>query len=446
MSGPVTLQRRLANLRANLADADPSAAEAPERARRRTWERASAIAACLGADLESGAGGSLVVRRTPPRRIPVDREALAGLPGGPPPGVPLVCLDTETTGLATAAGTLAFLVGLGWWVGDDFHQAQLLVPDHPDEPAMLDALAGHVPPNAWLVTYNGRGFDWPLIVARFRLALRAAPEPAGHLDLLPLARRIFRHRLPDARLRSVEEGVLGIRREGDVGGWEIPGRYLDVLRGGPPELLVDIVRHNDQDVRSLARLVALLGGGLARRSAWPGLDRGDLAGLGRAFRIAGRLSEALDAIEAALAAPDPPVHRVREAAASAPWWQGEVDVPRRARSPAGPAHVPAAAPWNEERLLIEQAHLLRRLGCWEEAAATWAAVGAGPGRIGVLAWIEVAKLREHRLADIEGALTATDRARRALIRRRQLGWPEPAIEAALAARLERLARRRLRIA
>ena len=55
--------------------------------------------------------------RRRPGRSPLDRVRLATLPGQPPPDAPLVCLDTETTGLATAAGTVAFLVGLGWWVG-----------------------------------------------------------------------------------------------------------------------------------------------------------------------------------------------------------------------------------------------------------------------------------------------------------------------------------------
>ena len=91
--------------------------------------------------------------------------------------MPLVCLDTETTGLATAAGTVAFLVGLGWWEGDRFRQVQLLLPDHPAEPALLAGSPRHIPPDAWLVTYNGRGFDWPLLVARYRMARRAAPPP-----------------------------------------------------------------------------------------------------------------------------------------------------------------------------------------------------------------------------------------------------------------------------
>ena len=82
-------------------------------------------------------------------RRPAGRPRGAGtLPGQPPPDAPLVCLDTETTGLATAAGTLAFLVGLGWWEGDRFRQVQLLLPDHADEPALLAELAAHIPPTA----------------------------------------------------------------------------------------------------------------------------------------------------------------------------------------------------------------------------------------------------------------------------------------------------------
>ena len=170
--------------------------------------------------------------------------------------MPLVCLDTETTGLATAAGTVAWLIGLGWWEpGDRFRQVQLLLPDHAEERALLTALAATIAPNAWLVTYNGRGFDWPLLVARYRLARRAAPGHDGHLDLLPIVRRLFRHRMANARLRTAEADLLGLHRVGDIEGWEIPGRYLQFLRGGPAELLVEVVRHNDQDVRSLARLL-----------------------------------------------------------------------------------------------------------------------------------------------------------------------------------------------
>jgi uncharacterized protein YprB with RNaseH-like and TPR domain len=88
---------------------------------------------------------------------------------------------------------------------------------------LLTALAGYIPLDGWLVTYNGRGFDWPLLVTRYRMARRAAPIHGGHLDLLPVVRRLFRHRLEDARLRTVESGLLGMVRHGDIDGSEIPG-------------------------------------------------------------------------------------------------------------------------------------------------------------------------------------------------------------------------------
>ena len=41
---------------------------------------------------------------------------------------------------------MAFLVGLGWWEGDRFRQAQLVLPDQPNERAMLNLIEAHIPP------------------------------------------------------------------------------------------------------------------------------------------------------------------------------------------------------------------------------------------------------------------------------------------------------------
>jgi hypothetical protein len=409
-----------------------------------------------------GAGGLVVRCTTVPREIPLDRTSLAALPGQPPPDVPLVCLDTETTGLATATGTVAFLIGLGWWEGPAFHQVQLLLPDHADEPALLSALAGYIPLDGWLVTYNGRGFDWPLLVTRYRMARRAAPVHGGHLDLLPVVRRLFRHRLDDARLRTVETGLLGMVRHGDIDGSEIPGRYLGFLRGGPAEPLAAVVRHNDQDVRSLARLLVLLATGYGTADARRTAPVGDLGGLARAYARAGRLSEALECYdvaydpdrEAPVLAPRPLVVRsigprsVPEPAGEVPWWSPRVPAdfggaPRPAVLAAGPSVRSAAfaTPWTTDRIAVERAHLLRRLGRWEEAAEAWASLAAGPGRTAIVAAIELAKLREHRLRDPLGALRATGDGLALAERRQQLGRPEPRLEADLRARARRLRRR-----
>ncbi len=204
------LDRRLARYRA--ATRGTAVAQAAVRASPGAIELASRLAEALDAEVVRTPEGVVVRAEPASRQLAVDRERLAALPGQPPPDVPLVCLDTETTGLATAAGTVAFLIGLGWWERDRFRQVQLLLPEHAEERALLTALAAAIPADAWLVTYNGRGFDWPLLVARYRLAGRSAPPHAGHLDLLPVVRRLFRHRMANARLRTAEAELLGLHR------------------------------------------------------------------------------------------------------------------------------------------------------------------------------------------------------------------------------------------
>jgi hypothetical protein len=445
-----TLASRLARYRAaTRGDGRDPAALPPQ-------DLAGRLAEAVEGEIVRTPEGTYVRRERPSRPLPVDRHALATLPGQPPPDVPLVCLDTETTGLATAAGTAAFLVGLGWWEGDAYRQVQLLLPDHGEERAMLAALEAAIPPDAWLVTYNGRGFDWPLLVTRFRLARRAPPAHGGHLDLLPIVRRLFRHRLPDARLRTAEAQLLGLHRVGDVEGWEIPGHYLAFLRGGPVEPLVDVVRHNDQDVRSLGWLLAHLEGRLGdprRRAEAP---PGDLAGLARAFARERRLGEALDCLDAAIdradetpVAPPAPVTRdprsVRERRLpeDEPWWSPRrpADFGGRSRAAAlgsGPPVAPVDRPWTTERIAIDRAHVLRRLGRFDDALTAWQSLSFGRGRIQVVAAIESAKLLEHRLRDPLGAMAAVERGEALADRRRAMGMPEPALEADLRRRRKRL--------
>lgn len=431
----VTLDRRLANYRAAVRpDPAPTALD-----RRRTTAQALLLAEAIGGEVVGDALDAVVRCEPLTVVLPLDREALARLPGQPPPDAPLVCLDTETTGLATAAGTMAFLVGLGWWEGDRFRQAQLILPDQPNEPAMLALIEAHIPRSAWLVTYNGRGFDWPLLVTRYRMARRDPPVHAGHLDLLPFVRRVFRHRMVDARLRSVETELLGVERHEDVEGWQIPGRYLDFLRLGLVEPLIEVVRHNREDVRSLARLLADIEARFCGAGSLAGADPGDLAGLARAFSRERRLDDALACLDAAVS---------RGRRASPPddetWWLPKQPVDYGGRQPRAVAALGAArvdSPWTEDRILVERARLLRRLGRFAEAVAVWEAIGAGAGPLSAGAWIEVAKLREHRLRDLPGAFAAAERARAVVERRRRIGRFDPALDRALAGRLVRLGRR-----
>lgn len=421
MSDTALLQRRLAALRIARATVptEPLAARAGLAASSRAGGTASAerLAAAVGGELLQGPAGHVVRVEPMTIALPLVRPRLASLPGQPPADARLLCLDTETTGLGTAAGTMAFLVGLGWWEGDRFRQVQLLCPDHGDEPALLAALDATIPPDAWLVTYNGRGFDWPLLVTRYRLARRSAPPHAGSFDLLPHVRRLFRHRLGDARLSTVERDLLGVRRDGDVGGWEIPERYLSFVRGGSAAPLAPVVSHNAEDVRSLGRLLVHLDQRYADPDRRPLAPSGDLVALARGYTRERRHDAALACLDEADAGWRPP------ARGSDAWPYG--------------AAFPSVTV-SRDRIRAERARTLRRLGRHADAAAAWEAIAAAGGAGAAHAWVEVAKLREHALGDHAGALVATAAAERASERSRSLGMADPALGPALAHRRRRL--------
>jgi uncharacterized protein YprB with RNaseH-like and TPR domain len=444
MTDATLLARRLERHRAWQRHASSLRQDDRWRETRRATYLATRIADAIDGEVVATGLGTYVRRDGAGLAMPIDRAGLAFLPGQPAADTPLLFLDTETTGLGTATGTHVFLIGLAHWEDGRLEPVQLLLPDQSEERAFLGALADLVPADGWLVTYNGRGFDWPLLVTRFRMGRRSPPEHAGHLDLLPVVRRLFRHRIADARLATVESELLSVHRGSDVGGWEIPGRYLSFLRDGSPHHLVDVVRHNAIDVVSLARLLGHVASRLGDRDRWRDADVGDLAGLSRLFRRDGRDRDALACLDAALdAAARRPAGRRTDA--TEPWWSPGARADFGGPAWTAPAPWPTGAAfgtgWSETRILVERARLLRRVGRIDDALAAWDAVVAGGGPAAAAALVEVAKLYEHVRRDYRCALDAALRGRSILDRCRATGRPSPHLERNLAHRIGRLRRR-----
>jgi uncharacterized protein len=168
-------------------------------------------------------------------------------------------LDTETTGLAGGTGTFPFLVGLGWFHAGAFVTCQLFARDFSEEGAMLRYLSELASGKQFLVTFNGRAYDLNLLAARFILnRCRDTLSAMPHIDLLHPCRRMLGHRLENARLSTIETHVLGVERDGDVPGFEIPQRYFDWLKMRDGRLLEDVFRHNRLDIVSMASLLKYL--------------------------------------------------------------------------------------------------------------------------------------------------------------------------------------------
>lgn len=166
-------------------------------------------------------------------------------------------LDTETSGVSGGTGTYAFLIGVARFIDNKFVLKQFFMRDPAEEPAMLEALIHFLAPCEGLVTFNGKSFDAPLLVTRYSLHKIPVPfKGYAHIDLLPLARRLWRDRLPSRALKYLEEHVLGFTRSSDeVPGYEIPWLYFDYLRTGDARPLAGVFYHNAMDVVAMAALL-----------------------------------------------------------------------------------------------------------------------------------------------------------------------------------------------
>jgi uncharacterized protein len=167
----------------------------------------------------------------------------------------MVFLDTETTGIQGGTGIVPFLVGLGYFQNDDFHVAQYFIRDFDEEPSMLLALADLLQRFKLVITYNGSTFDVPLLETRFTLARLNSPfADMTHLDLLPGARRLWRNGHGSCRLAALENKIAMFFRGSDIPGGMIPRAYFEFLHGRGASVMKSVLKHNGDDILSLAAL------------------------------------------------------------------------------------------------------------------------------------------------------------------------------------------------
>ena len=275
-------------------------------------------------------------------------------------------LDTETTGLSHGAGTVAFLVGVGFFDEAGFTVRQYLMRDYDEEMFLLSHVAEDIQKSAMLCTFNGATFDLPLLENRFIMnRMRESYCPRPHVDLLPTSRRVWKLRLKKCNLTSLEEAVLGMQRVDDLPGALVPERYFSFLKTKDFSLLTDILDHNAQDIISLAHILDRL----MRLHDMPLLAKEpeDVFSLGRVLERRGKHEGARMCYRAA--------------------DQGSVSVLARGR----------------------MAESYRREGDYEAAAQVYARmVGDRQGGVGPM--IALAKILEHKKRDIPAAIEYTRKA------------------------------------
>lgn len=306
-------------------------------------------------------------------------------------------IDTETTGLSGGAGTVAFLVGIGYAQGDAFVVEQYMLRDYADEPDLIDRLSRRMDAFDCVCTFNGRRFDMPLLEARFTMCrMRDRWRDLEDLDLLYPARRVWKLRIGSCRLSRIEEIIFGAPREDDLPGSEVPARFFQFLKCGDETLLDDIVDHNRQDIATLATLLIRL----CEINDRPDLltDPRDQFSMGKALERQGELKYARE------------MYRI-----------SAIPRPSGTIADLGAGRVPGMANW---RLY----HIHRRSQDWDGARAVLEQMlnrRQMPGAV----CVELSKLYEHRLRDYRLAL---EYARKALV------YPDAEPRERLDRRIERI--------
>lgn len=164
-----------------------------------------------------------------------------------------VCfLDLETTGLSSSP---VFLVGVLLYREGEMLCRQLLARTYAEEVSIVGGFAAIAAETDMYVTFNGKTFDVPYLRARAAATGNRLPEVGQHLDLLHVARRRYRGRLPDCKLQTLERHVCGRLRGADVPGSEIPAVYHEFVRTKDATVVAQVLRHNFFDLVTLADLM-----------------------------------------------------------------------------------------------------------------------------------------------------------------------------------------------
>jgi len=167
----------------------------------------------------------------------------------------LVFLDLETCGLWNAP---LFLVGTLVWREGALCVRQFFARGYDEEAALLALWEQTVRDKRLLLSFNGKSFDVPFLRSRALFhGFPPLPEPP-HLDLLHESRRVWRNRVPNHQLQTLERFLCARTREDDIASRDIPQAYDRYVRTGDTAPIARILRHNALDLFTVAELLLRL--------------------------------------------------------------------------------------------------------------------------------------------------------------------------------------------
>jgi len=281
-------------------------------------------------------------------------------------------LDTETTGLTGGTGTFAFMVGLGFFHEGRFSIYQFFMRDYSEERASLSLLKDMMDSFQYLVTFNGRQYDIPLLETRFILSrINSKIREMPNFDLLYPSRKIWKGAYENCRLVTLESRLLGIERTDDIPSEWIPYLYFDYIQTGDARKIQQVFYHNQMDILSMVALAGRIH--LVYHDPQAARPRKGVEhfALGRLFWEHGQREKAIPCFEIAL---------------------------KRCTDDLS---------WDVMKWL---SMAFKKTGQGEKARSLWQEMAGWSHKRDAFPYVELAKYHEHRLKDWERAITYVDEA------------------------------------
>ncbi len=281
-------------------------------------------------------------------------------------------LDTETTGLSGGTGTFAFMVGLGFFQEDQFLVHQFFMRDYSEERASLSLLKNFIDSFQFLVTFNGRQYDIPLLETRFILSrMPSKIREMPNFDLLYPSRKIWKGAYENCRLVTLESQLLGVERTDDIPSEWIPYLYFDYVQTGDARKIQQVFYHNQMDILSMVVLAGRIH--LIYHDPQAARPRKGIEhfALGRLFWEHGQREKAIPCFEIALKRCDDDLS------------------------------------WEVMKWL---SMAFKKTGQGEKARSLWEEMLSWSYKKEVFPYIELAKYHEHRLKDWSKAMAYVDEA------------------------------------
>lgn len=281
-------------------------------------------------------------------------------------------LDTETTGLSGGTGTFAFMVGLGFFQGDGFLILQFFMRDYSEEKASLSLINELLKSFQFLITFNGKQYDIPLLETRFILnRTKSKIREMPNFDLLYPSRKIWKGAYENCRLVTLESQLLGMERGDDVPSEWIPQLYFEYLQTGNAQRIAPVFYHNRMDILTMVALAGRIH--LVYHDPLVARPRRGIEhlALGRLFWEHGYREKAIHCFEIALKRCDEELT------------------------------------WSVMRWL---SMAFKKTGQMERALSLWEEMLTWPYPEDATAYVELAKYHEHRCKDFEKAIAYVDQA------------------------------------